>query len=333
MSTQTHWGKVVELHKQKVTEGRPGALIPTRYQLGLPHTWAANNFVSYWTQSVALRLTYHVAATAWMSILSINNNPPKGPKKRRPNPSKQKPKSKPGVKPKPKPGPKPTSSQPGPSGGVTPPPRTRTTSATRVVTLAKPAPATKRKKAVPIPSSSSSDSSSSSTSSKPSKSKSKVAARNPTPSPPDDRPFTLVSRKQSRKGTSRTTSAASSGSEKPSTEAYPTTMALDQPFDLSTPKRRSRFTNGSPSGQVSIRVPKPVYSLDDLLVEEEAQGRVRHSPGGSAHTSSRIPSKTAAASKADHLAAGRVKVTKGLAGTTSTYLNLADRRVTTMSSN
>ena len=94
-----------------------------------------------------------------------------------------------------------------------------------------------------------------------------------------------------------------------------------------------RFTNASPSGQVSIRVPKPVYALDDLMVEEEAQGRVRNSPGGSAHTSSRIPSKTAAASKADHLAAGRVKVTKGLAGTTSTYLNLAGRRVTTKSSN
>ena len=143
-----------------------------------------------------------------------------------------------------------------------------------------------------------------------------------------------MARKQSRKGTSRTTSAASSGSEKPSTEAYPTTMALDQPFDLSTPKRRSRFTNGSPSGQVSIRVPKPVYSLDDLLVEEEAQGRVRHSPGGSAHTSSRIPSKTQTAVDLteEHRREGRVRVNDHPDGSkTYTHPNMVGRVVTTKS--
>ena len=280
-----HWEKMIALHTKSVTaEGRSGRP-PTRAQLGLPNTWAANTFTSYWSQRVAMSITYFTAATLFFAVEKVQKANPK-PKKKKEEKKKEEKKKKPPPK-------KPPKKQPPSKPKPEPRKTSQSFSGSEVSTAS---------------SAGQVDDSSSAASSDNSKGKSKRSRKSKAPS-------VMALDALSSK----------SGSQGPSSG----------PFNLMTPKRGGlSFTNGSPSGEVSVRAANPTLPLDALAVEDQVTGRVKVSPGGTAHTSSRTLSqdRTAADLTEEHRREGRVRVNDHPDGSrTYTHPNMVGRVVTTKS--
>ena len=61
--TQKWWGQMVELEKENLNQGGI-----SRRELGLEHTWSANNWSNFWLQRMAMVHARHQAETVLQRI-------------------------------------------------------------------------------------------------------------------------------------------------------------------------------------------------------------------------------------------------------------------------